>query len=99
MWTKDEPIGNDLLSNVINQDHENVKYLPGFLLPKNVHANPDLADVCKESNLLIFALPHQYLQTTLDTMKTYLSSKNLQCVSLIKGELNSHSSLTPPCCH
>jgi glycerol-3-phosphate dehydrogenase (NAD+) len=89
MWTKDEAVGSDLLSNIINQDHENVKYLPGYLLPKNVIAVPNLADVCSVSNILIFALPHQYLETTLNSMKDHLTTKNLQCVSLIKGQ-SSH---------
>lgn len=88
MWVYDEPIGNKTLSEVINEDHENVKYLPGHLLPKNVRAIPDLKTICADSNVLIFALPHQYLESTLKTMKGDLVDENLQCISLVKGESN-----------
>jgi glycerol-3-phosphate dehydrogenase (NAD+) len=85
MWVHEEPVGQDLLTNIINKDHENVKYLPGYLLPKNVLAFSDLATICHDSNVLIFALPHQYLEATLNTVKNNLASENVQCLSLIKG--------------
>lgn len=89
MWVHDEPIGNKMLSDIINEDHENVKYLPGHLIPKNVLAIPNLETLCSDSNVLIFALPHQYLEATLNTMKDHMEGKSLQCVSLIKGKDNS----------
>jgi len=49
------------LSGIINTVHENVKYLPNITLPSNVVANPDLADACKNSTVLIFVLPHQFI--------------------------------------
>ncbi len=47
------------LSDIINEEHENVKYLPGIKLPDNVVANPDPASAAKGADLLIFVLPHQ----------------------------------------
>lgn len=49
------------LSGLINQLHENIKYLPGITLPPNVVANPDLPASVKDSTILIFVLPHQFI--------------------------------------
>ena len=34
----DEKVGDRMLTEIINTDHENTKYLPGFKLPDNVKA-------------------------------------------------------------
>lgn len=47
------------LTDVINQEHENVKYLPGIKLPDNVTAEGDLAAAVEGATVLIFVLPHQ----------------------------------------
>lgn len=57
------------LSELINRVHENVKYLPNITLPPNVIANPDLVDSCKNSTLLIFVLPHQFIPKICDQLK------------------------------
>lgn len=49
------------LSQVINKFHENVKYLPGIRLPDNLVANPSLVDAAKDSTILVFNLPHQFI--------------------------------------
>lgn len=35
------------------------RYLPGFKLPENVVAIPDLKSACEGASLLVFVLPHQ----------------------------------------
>ncbi|KAH6895863.1 NAD-dependent glycerol-3-phosphate dehydrogenase N-terminus-domain-containing protein [Thelonectria olida] len=59
----DEAIGDkpQKLTEVINKHHENVKYLPGVALPPNIKANPDIRDAVKDSTILIFNLPHQFI--------------------------------------
>lgn len=52
------------LTHLINQLHENVKYLPGIAFPKNLVANPSVVDAVKDSTILIFNLPHQFIQKT-----------------------------------
>lgn len=47
------------LTEVINREHENVKYLPGVKLPENLVAEGDLALAVKDATILIFVLPHQ----------------------------------------
>lgn len=36
MWVFEEIINGRKLTDIINNDHENVKYLPGYKLPENV---------------------------------------------------------------
>lgn len=36
MWVFEETINGRNLTDIINNDHENVKYLPGYKLPENV---------------------------------------------------------------
>lgn len=61
--------GPQNLTEVINRTHENVKYLPGIRLPTNLHANPSIEDTVKESTLLIFNLPHQFILKTCQQIK------------------------------
>jgi len=72
------------LTEVINERHENVKYLPGIKLPSNVRAVADLAEACKNATLLIFVLPHQFLPRLLPTIRE-ASHPSCRGVSLIKG--------------
>lgn len=36
MWVYEEMVNEKKLSEIINTEHENVKYLPGYKLPENV---------------------------------------------------------------
>lgn len=86
---EDEEKNNDnskthKLSHVINQRHENVKYLPGIQLPDNVRAVPDLAQACQDATLLIFVLPHQFLSDWLPVIRKHAHS-SCRAISLIKG--------------
>ncbi|KAL7560719.1 hypothetical protein ACA910_020999 [Epithemia clementina (nom. ined.)] len=74
-----------LLSQVINERHENVKYLPGVRLPSNVVAVPDLAEACRGATLLIFVLPHQFLPKLLPIIRQSVQVEHCRGVSLIKG--------------
>jgi len=89
MWVYEETVqledGTERnLTDVINETHENVKYLPGIKLPENVVAVPDLAQACEGATLLIFVLPHQFLPRLMPTIR---ASCHPSCrgVSLIKG--------------
>ncbi|PYI03815.1 glycerol-3-phosphate dehydrogenase [NAD+] [Aspergillus sclerotiicarbonarius CBS 121057] len=61
--------GPQNLTDVINQTHENIKYLPGISLPPNLHANPSLVDAVKDSTILVFNLPHQFIIKTCEQIK------------------------------
>lgn len=59
MWVYEEMIDGQPLTQIINQRHENVKYLPNIKLPSNVIAVPDLIDATKDATILVFVIPHQ----------------------------------------
>ncbi|KAA8643649.1 hypothetical protein EYZ11_005941 [Aspergillus tanneri] len=61
--------GPQNLTSVINATHENIKYLPGIALPPNLHANPSLEDAVKDSTILVFNLPHQFIIKTCEQIK------------------------------
>ncbi len=46
MWVFEEEVHGRKLTEIINTDHENVKYLPGHKLPENVVAGVCLAALC-----------------------------------------------------
>mmetsp|Transcript_21470 Transcript_21470/g.44784 ORF Transcript_21470/g.44784 Transcript_21470/m.44784 type:complete len:421 (-) Transcript_21470:440-1702(-) len=89
MWVYEEMVqledgSTRKLTEVINERHENVKYLPGIPLPENIVAVPDLAEACRGATLLIFVLPHQFLPKLLPTIQAS-AHPNCRGVSLIKG--------------
>merc|ERR1719231_2035425 len=43
MWVCQEQVDGKNLTDIINTEHENVKYLPGIKFTENVVADPDLA--------------------------------------------------------
>lgn len=51
--------GGGLLTELINREHKNSRYLPDVDLPENLVAVPKLADVVKDATLIIFCVPHQ----------------------------------------
>ncbi|KAH7062480.1 glycerol-3-phosphate dehydrogenase-like protein [Macrophomina phaseolina] len=61
--------GPQKLSKVINELHENVKYLPNITLPANVIANPSLDAAARDSTLLVFVIPHQFIARICDRLK------------------------------
>ncbi|WAR05562.1 GPDA-like protein, partial [Mya arenaria] len=61
MWVFEEEVNGRKLTEIINTDHENVKYLPGHKIPENVIAIPDVVDAAKDADIYIFVIPHQFL--------------------------------------
>ncbi|KAF2842964.1 glycerol-3-phosphate dehydrogenase [Patellaria atrata CBS 101060] len=57
------------LTDLINALHENVKYLPNIPLPHNVVANPSLPDAAKDSTILVFCLPHQFIAKSCEQLR------------------------------
>lgn len=61
--------GPQNLTELINKTNENIKYLPGITLPKNLHANPSLEDAVRDSTILVFNVPHQFIHKICDQLK------------------------------
>ncbi|XP_015430613.1 PREDICTED: glycerol-3-phosphate dehydrogenase [NAD(+)], cytoplasmic-like [Dufourea novaeangliae] len=68
MYVYEEIINGKRLTNIINETHENVKYLPGHKLPTNVVAIPDVVEAAKDADILIFVLPHQFIRRICKTL-------------------------------
>jgi len=84
MWVYEELIDGKKLTEIINTQHENVKYLPGIKLPENVKAIPELLKTTKDADILVFVLPHQFLMKTCEELKGHIKPGAF-AISLIKG--------------
>eukprot|EP01135_Chromosphaera_perkinsii_P000874 Nk52_evm37s152 gene=Nk52_evmTU37s152 len=84
IWVFEEMIEGRKLTDIINQDHENVKYLPGIKLPENIIAIPDLVQAASEADILIFVIPHQFVKGTCKSLVGKLKD-GCKAISLIKG--------------
>lgn len=84
MWVYEEVIDGKKLTEIINTEHENVKYLPGHKLPKNVVAVPDITEAVKGAAVLVFVIPHQFIRKLCDQMKPHVAEGAIG-ISLIKG--------------
>ncbi|PIA30335.1 hypothetical protein AQUCO_05600044v1 [Aquilegia coerulea] len=85
MWVFEEilPTG-DKLTQIINKTNENVKYLHGIKLGKNVVADPDLEHAVKDANMLVFVAPHQFMEGICKRLAGKMKG-DVQAISLIKG--------------
>uniref|UniRef100_UPI003EC02CEB glycerol-3-phosphate dehydrogenase 1-like protein isoform 2 n=1 Tax=Danio rerio TaxID=7955 RepID=UPI003EC02CEB len=83
MWVYEEMVNGKKLSEIINTEHENVKYLPGYKLPENV-AVPQLRDAADGADLLVFVVPHQFIRKLCDEMMGCVSER-ARGITLIKG--------------
>lgn len=84
MWVFEEEVNGRKLTEIINTDHENVKYLPGRVLPSNVVAVPDIVAAAGQADILIFVLPHQFIKRACAPLEGKLRP-GAQGLSLVKG--------------
>ncbi|KAG7933333.1 hypothetical protein KL934_003143 [Ogataea polymorpha] len=84
MWVFEEEVDGRKLTEIINTDHENVKYLPNVKLPDNIVAIPDIVDACADADIIIFNIPHQFLPKILAQLKGKVNPK-ARAISCLKG--------------
>ncbi|CAF2575774.1 unnamed protein product [Rotaria sp. Silwood2] len=85
MWCKEEILDDgSKLSEVINREHENVKYLPNKKIPDNIVAIPDLVEAVEDADILVFVIPHQYVKNTCEQLRNKIK-KDAFALTLIKG--------------
>ncbi|KAK6457179.1 uncharacterized protein RJT20DRAFT_37707 [Scheffersomyces xylosifermentans] len=84
MWVHEEQIDGVNLTKIINTKHENVKYLPGVTLPKNLHAEPDIGKAVYDADLVVFNMPHQFLPRIVKSLKGKLKP-TARAISCLKG--------------
>jgi glycerol-3-phosphate dehydrogenase (NAD+) len=85
--------GPQKLTQLINEYHENVNYLPGIALPPNVVANPSLQDAVKNSTILVFNLPHQFIVNLCKQMNGVILpyARGISCIKGVNVEGSSIS--------
>lgn len=88
MWVFEEMIDGRKLTEIINETHENVKYLPNHKLPTNVVAVPDVVDAAKDADILVFVVPHQFINRLCDQLAGKIKATAIG-LSLIKGFLSA----------
>ena len=84
MYVYEEVVDGKKLTEIINSQHENVKYLPGIKLPENIVAVPDVVDATVDADLLIFVVPHAFVPGICKQLAGKIKSSAF-AVSLIKG--------------
>nr|KJB75984.1 hypothetical protein B456_012G066600 [Gossypium raimondii] len=85
MWVFEETLqSGEKLTDAINRTNENVKYLPGIKLGKNVIADPDLDNAVEDANMLVFVTPHQFIDNICKSLVGKVRS-DAEAISLIKG--------------
>lgn len=74
--------GPQNLTEIINKYNENIKYLPGISLPKNLHANPSLEESVRDSTIIIFNVPHQFIIRICDQLqgKVLPYARGISCI-------------------
>ena len=94
MYTYEETLADGRkLTEVINATHENVKYLPGKLLPVLVVAEPSLRRAVAGADLLVWVVPHNFLPRMYAEVRAGLLEggraeadlAGVRSISLIKG--------------
>ena len=72
-------------ANKLNTERENARYLQSFTFPASLHAigqdDPALAEVLKQSQATVLALPCSVAEIALETLQTY----NMPIIAACKG--------------
>ncbi|XP_012283028.1 glycerol-3-phosphate dehydrogenase [NAD(+)], cytoplasmic [Orussus abietinus] len=84
MYVYEELVNGRKLTEIINETHENVVYLPGHKIPENVVAVPDVVEAAKNADVLIFVVPHQFIRRICSTICGKIKPTAVG-LSLIKG--------------
>lgn len=84
MYVYEEEIQGRKLTQIINEEHENVKYLPGIKLPTNIKATASATEAATGADLLIFVLPHQFIESVCKELRGKVSP-DAHAISMIKG--------------
>ncbi|CAH3140345.1 unnamed protein product [Porites lobata] len=83
MYVYEELVEGRKLTDIINTEHENVKYLKGHKIPENIKANPDVVNAANGADILVFVVPHQFVKNVCRKLKDSLKP-NVIAISLIK---------------
>ena len=84
MYVYEEMIDGKPLTQIINTQNENVKYLKGAKFTPNVVAYPDVEKAVEGATMVCFCLPHQFLKPLMPKIKASVAP-GAKVLSAIKG--------------
>ncbi|XP_034664565.1 LOW QUALITY PROTEIN: uncharacterized protein LOC117898950 [Drosophila subobscura] len=84
IYVYDELVRSKYLSEVMNNCHENIKYLPGIRLPENLIAVNDLLAAAQNADILIFATPQHFVKSYCNILAGKVK-ENAIALSMVKG--------------
>lgn len=84
MYVFEEVVDGKKLSEIINTQHENIKYLPGHKIPENIVAVPDILEAGKDADIMVWVLPHKFVRGTCAPL-VGKTKPGAVALSLIKG--------------
>ena len=78
LWVRREGLANEIESK-----RENIQYLPGIKFPNKLIAEHSLKSALESSDIIITAVPSEFLRNTLKEIKNYFNNQII--VSVTKG--------------
>ena len=78
LWVRREGLANEIESK-----RENIQYLPGIKFPNKLIAEHSLKSALESSDIIITAVPSEFLRNTLREIKSYFNNQII--VSVTKG--------------
>ena len=76
---------DNTVTDQINQQHRNQKFLPNVPLPDTIVATDDLQAAAHQATLVVFAVPHEYLHRGIFVKILAGCAPNCRAISLVKG--------------
>jgi glycerol-3-phosphate dehydrogenase (NAD(P)+) len=72
------------IAESIQQQRENTTYLPGFFIPRDIHATADLRAAVTDAEIVLSVVPSQHVRASYEAMAPFLQPGQL-IVSATKG--------------
>ena len=92
MWTL-----NEKQCNYINENRENIEYLPGIHIHENIITTTNLEESIKDSKIIVLAVPSQAIRSTCNRIKQLINDEQI-LVDVAKGlEINTGLKLSDVC--
>jgi glycerol-3-phosphate dehydrogenase (NAD+) len=84
MWSPEEDFNGRKLSEIINETHENPKYLPGVALGEHVTACTDVVECVKDADVIVFCVPSHSIQAVCNKIIGHVKLDAI-AISMVKG--------------
>src|SRR3989344_4647542 len=68
----------------IKEKGENINYLPGIKLSRNIHPEPDMAKAVAKADVIFLTVPSAFIKSVIKQMAPHLSGREI-CVDVSKG--------------